>query len=79
MKKHCKIFQEIGYADELGSAFVKITKNSLLYFGKQPVFEDKEMFRVSVQLLRNEKLDEKDLINLANGTLKVIFDEIKII
>ena len=27
------------------------------------------MFRVTIPLLRDEKLDEKDLINLANGTL----------
>lgn len=35
-----KFFREIGYTDELGSGFVKITKNSLLYSGKQPIFED---------------------------------------
>jgi len=27
------------------------------------------MFRVTIPLLRDEKLDEKDLINLANDTL----------
>lgn len=27
------------------------------------------MFRVTIPLLRDEKLDEKDLVNLANGTL----------
>lgn len=64
-----KFFREIGYADELGSGFIKITKNSYLYSGKPPVFEDKEMFRVTIPLLRDEKLDEKDLINLANDTL----------
>ena len=61
-----KFFREIGYADELGSGFVKITKNSYLYSGKPPVFEDKEMFRVTIPLLRDEKLEENDLINLAN-------------
>ena len=30
-----KFFREIGYADELGSGFIKITKNSLLYSGKR--------------------------------------------
>ena len=64
-----KFFREIGYADELGSGFIRITKNSYLYSGKPPIFEDKEMFRVTIPLLRDEKLDEKDLINLANGTL----------
>lgn len=64
-----KFFREIGYADELGSGFIKITKNSYLYSGKPPIFEDKEMFRVIIPLTRDEKLDENDLINLANGTL----------
>jgi len=72
-----KFFREIGYADELGSAFIKITKNSYLYSGKSPIFEDKEMFRVAILLLRDEKLDEKDLINLANGTLNLILNELK--
>ena len=40
-----------------------------MYSGKPPIFEDKEMFRVTIPLLRDKKLDEKDLINLANGTL----------
>lgn len=76
-----KFFREIGYADELGSGFIKITKNSYLYSGKPPIFEDKEMFRVTIPLLRDEKLDEKDLINLANGTLNgtlnLILNELK--
>ncbi len=38
-----KFFREIGYADELGSGFIKITKNSYLYSGKPPIFEDKEL------------------------------------
>ena len=75
-----KFFREIGYADELGSGFIKITKNSILYSGKPPIFEDKEMFRVTIPLLRDEKLEEKDLINLANGTLngtlKIVFEKI---
>ena len=71
-----KFFREIGYADELGSGFIKITKNSILYSGKPPIFEDKEMLRVTIPLLRDEKLEEKDLINLANGTLKIVFEKI---
>ena len=39
------------------------------------------MFRVTIPLLRDEKLDEKDLINLANGTLNgtlnLILNELK--
>ena len=43
-----------------------------------PIFEDKEMFRVTIPLLRDEKLDEKDLINLANGTLNDTLNLLKI-
>ena len=64
-----KFFREIGYADELGSGFIKITKNSYLYSGKPPIFEDKEMFRVTIPLLRDEKLDENELSNLSNNSL----------
>ena len=39
------------------------------------------MFRVTIPLLRDEKLDERDLINLANGTLNgtlnLILNELK--
>ena len=39
------------------------------------------MFRVTIPLLRDEKMDEKDLINLANGTLNgtlnLILNELK--
>lgn len=49
-----KFFRERGYADELGSGSIKITKNSYLYSGKPPIFEDKEMFRVTIPLLRDE-------------------------
>lgn len=38
------------------------------------------MFRVTIPLLRDETLDEKDLINLANGTLngtlKIVYEKI---
>lgn len=62
----------------MGSGFIKITKNSYLYSGKPPIFEDKEMFRVIIPLLRDEKLDEKDLINLANDTLNDTLNLLKI-
>lgn len=64
-----KFFREIGYADELGSGLKKIIKNSILYSGKMPIFEDKLMFTLTIPLLRDENLDEKDLINLAIGSL----------
>ena len=75
-KKYFKVYIFICIYDKIGSGFIKITKNSYLYSGKPPVFEDKEMFRVTIPLLRDEKLDEKDLINLANGTLNLILNEI---
>lgn len=70
-----KFFREIGYADELGSGFIKITKNSYLYSGKPPIFEDKEMFRVTIPLLRDEKFEEHDLINLAISETSSQFNE----
>ena len=36
------------------------------------------MFRVTIPLLRDEKLDERDLINLANDTLNDTLNLIKI-
>ena len=51
-----------------------------MYSGKPPVFEDKEMFRVTIPLLRDENYDEKDLVNLANGTLNdTLNDTLKIL
>lgn len=47
-----KFFREIGYADELGSGVKKITKYSYLYSGDYPIFEDKEMFKVTIPLKR---------------------------
>lgn len=80
-----KFFREIGYADELGSGIKKITKNSILYTGKMPLFEDKLMFNLTIPLLRDENLNENDLINLAIGSLNgslngsLTLDEIKIL
>ena len=64
-----KFFREIGYADELGSGVRRITKNSILYSGKLPVFEDKEMFRLTIPLLRDKKFEEHELINMSNSVI----------
>ena len=64
-----KFFREIGYAEELGSGFIKIIENSYLYSGQPPIFEDKEMFKVTIPLLRDEKLNENALIYLANDEI----------
>ena len=50
-----KFFREIGYADELGSGVRKITKYSRLYSGCEPIFEDKEMFKVTIPLNKGVK------------------------
>jgi len=87
-----KFFREIGYADELGSGVRRITKNSVLYSGKLPVFEDNEMFRLTIPLVRDKQYDEVELINMAldavsgtingtdgtiNGTINLVVDELK--
>ena len=66
-----KFFREIGYADELGSGVRKITENSLLYSGKPPIFEDKEMFKLIVPLLRDVTVEELEdtLVGTVNGTV----------
>lgn len=53
-------FREIGFADELGSGVRKITKNSLKYSGKEPIFEDSEMFRVIIPLTREGVIVHED-------------------
>ncbi len=54
-------FREIGYADELGSGVRRITENSILYSGKPPIIEDKEMFRITIPLKRDRRYDEVEL------------------
>lgn len=87
-----KFFREIGYADELGSGVKRITKNSILYSGKLPIFEDNEMFRLTIPLLRDRQFEEHELINMAMdvvngtingtindtiGTINIVLEEIK--
>ena len=66
-----KFFKEIGYADELGSGVRRITENSLLYSGKLPIFEDKEMFRLTIPLLRG-KVAIEESNNLNKVQIKII-------
>ena len=59
-----KFFREIGYADELGSGMKRITENTILYSGKPPIMEDKEMFRITIPLTRDRAYDEIELKEL---------------
>ena len=66
-----KFFREIGYADELGSGVKKITKYSLLYSGSEPIFEDKEMFRVTVSLNKENSKTKVKRYARVNDSVKV--------
>ncbi len=83
-----KFFREIGYADEPGSGMKRITENTILYSGKPPIMEDKEMFRVTIPLTRDRAYDEIELKELVeeemNGnrnsiSYSVNFDEKKVL
>lgn len=50
-----KIFREIGIADELESGVRNITNYSKIYFGKEPVFEDGDVFNTNIQYLQKMK------------------------
>lgn len=50
--KIAKIFREIGLADELGSGVRNITNYSEIYSGREPTFEDGEIFRATVPLVK---------------------------
>ena len=72
-----KFFREIGYADELGSGIKRITENSLLYSGKLPIIEDKEMFRITIPLIGDKMYSDgelqeinDDVIDNVNGLRK---------
>ena len=48
-----KVFREIGLADELGSGMRNSYKFSQLYSGKQPIFEEGDVFRITIPLLES--------------------------
>ena len=72
-----KFFREIGYADELGSGIRRITENSILYSGKPPIIEDKEMFRITIPLSRDKKYSEIELKELVEEEMNDKKDETK--
>lgn len=52
--KIAKIFREIGLADELGSGVRNITNYSEIYSGSEPIFEEGEIFKATVPLVKVE-------------------------
>lgn len=78
-----KFFKEIGYADELGSGVRRITENSLLYSSKLPIFEDKEMFRLTIPLVKgviNEgqielNRTQQNIIDLISNNSRITINE----
>ena len=50
--KIAKIFREIGLADELGSGVRNITNYSEIYSGSEPIFEEREIFKATVPLVK---------------------------
>lgn len=64
--KIAKIFREIGLADELGSGVRNITNYSEIYSGREPVFEEGDIFKATVLLKAQDKTQdeiEKNIIN----------------
>lgn len=50
--KIAKIFREIGLADELGSGVRNITYYSEIYSGSEPIFEEGDIFKATVPLVK---------------------------
>lgn len=50
--KIASFFKEIGLADELGSGIKKIAKYSKIYSGKNPTFEDNEIFKTNIPIVK---------------------------
>lgn len=48
------VFKEIGWTGELGSGVRNIKKYSAIYSGSQPIFEDGDVFRVIIPLVKKE-------------------------
>ena len=48
------IFRNIGYADQLGSGVRNLFKYSKIYSGEEPVFDEGDVFRITVPLDENE-------------------------
>ena len=58
-----KVFREIGIADELGSGMRNTYKYTQLYSGKNPIFEEGDIFKTIIPLkkIATEKVGEKNV------------------
>jgi len=56
--KIAKVFRELGLADELGSGVRNTTKYTQIYSGEKPIFEEDDMFRVTIPLERITKAQD---------------------
>lgn len=66
--KIAKIFREIGLADELGSGVRNITNYSEIYSGKEPIFEEGDIFKATVPLVK--VLNEMTIKDVNKMTVK---------
>lgn len=66
--KIAKIFREIGLADELGSGVRNITNYSEIYSGKVPIFEEGDIFKATVPLVK--VLNEMTIKDVNKMTVK---------
>ena len=53
------VFKEIGWAEELGSGVRNIKKYSAIYSGGQPIFEDGDIFKVTIPLPNGHEIGEE--------------------
>ena len=66
--KIAKIFREIGLADELGSGVRNITNYSEIYSGSEPIFEEGDIFKATVPLVK--VVNEMKVSEINNMTVK---------
>ena len=66
--KIAKIFREIGLADELGSGVRNITNYSEIYSGNEPIFEEGDIFKATVPLVK--VLNEMQIKDIDKMTVK---------
>ena len=59
-------FRNIGYADQLGSGVRNLFKYSKIYSGEEPIFDEGDVFRITVPL--DESLEEMSEDNFTQTT-----------
>jgi len=74
-----KVFREIGIADELGSGMRNTYKYTQLYSGKNPIFEEGDIFRTIIPLkkIATEKVGEKNVPHNVPHNKKELIEFIK--